>query len=624
MKRWIALLLALVMALSLTACGKKKQPMQDTEPPAVTEDEENKTHPVTPEVNTDTDKDKGKDTDKGKAPDKGKETGKDEDKSASDKEKDSGKTTVNTTTDNKPSGTGTSTGTGSSGSGSSGSSGGSSGSSGGNSGSTTFERQYSSALSALQKGDYATAITCFSAAIRMNSMSTAAYVGLAECYAAQGDMSNAKVALQTGITAGADKTVLEDKADELNDYTEGEKPRTVSQFNENGKLAERTFYYDDGDKRVIEYNEKALAVKESYYNESGKLSWYLSSEYDAEGRDIKATFYNPDGIMTSYRLTEYAADGAFVRTNYMADGTINNVWECAKDGSFNVKQYEDGRVISISEYAVGGLVKKTSYYNADGGLERYSTADWGENGDLKETHYDAYGNILGYMLLETAADGSSTQTDYNADGIVTDIFKRAADDSLILTHFENGLKQTTQEFDPIGHEVKRTHYDTSGNISSYMVAEYAADGSYTQTHYTADSVVTNIYKFAADGSHTRTAYNADGTISSVYDFNTAGKPTREVHSDPTGVVTRLYAWEYDESGRLVKDIEHRLVDGAMRCYVMELHADGSRTSTESDLDSGRIYSITKYAPDGSYTTTYYKEDGTIDREETNSGSPVTG
>ena len=136
--------------------------------------------------------------------------------------------------------------------------------------------------------------------------------------------------------------------------------------------------------------------------------------------------------------------------------------------------------------------------------------------------------------------------------------------------------------------------------------------------------MTNIYKFAADGSHTRTAYNADGTISSVYDFNTAGKPTREVHSDPNGVVTRLYAWEYDENGQLVKDIEHRLVDGAMRCYVMEFHADGSRTSTESDLDSGHIYSITRYAPDGSYTTTYYKEDGTIDREETNSGSPVTG
>ena len=83
----------------------------------------------------------------------------------------------------------------------------------------------------------------------------------------------------------------------------------------------------DSDGVIIGYSEFEYSggnmVKQTKYDGEGKMTSYLTYEYDSQNRTAKSTEYSADGSISGYIEYEYNSEGTIART-YDAEGELIN------------------------------------------------------------------------------------------------------------------------------------------------------------------------------------------------------------------------------------------------------------------------------------------------------------
>ena len=121
-------------------------------------------------------------------------------------------------------------------------------------------------------------------------------------------------------------------------------------------------------KNEYEYDEAGNMIKETNYDENGKLSGWSQYEYDGENL-LKESKYHGEGDLYSEEKYEYDSKNNLIKEigNYYYNGHVKMVYECEYDEKSNiikkVYHYND-KLDSITEYKYdeyGNLIKVESF-----------------------------------------------------------------------------------------------------------------------------------------------------------------------------------------------------------------------------------------------------------------------
>lgn len=282
-------------------------------------------------------------------------------------------------------------------------------------------------------------------------------------------------------------------------------------------LAVNTYYYEDGDKYVTEYNEDGQEIREITYDKDGNIisekTW--ENTYDENGYIINRKQYE-NGVLREERgyavymtddLTDYYLEfRIYYDTNgdkyvteydrhdneikdacYDADG--NAVYEYIYEyvyyeGSFeyeNLKMYYNGELVYEEEYAsyekevgyeqytVHYLEKEISYYDGIKNVIEYDK----DGNEIREIDYDAENNKI-------------NETFFDEDGYET-----------IIKEYENGVLVSEREFET---EVEYFENGYAAYTYPVRITNYNEDGTKTVAEYNRNFVKLSEITYDKDGN----------------------------------------------------------------------------------------------------------------------------
>ena len=508
-------------------------------------------------------------------------------------------------------------------------------------GSATVDAQYALGWDALQNGKFASGAAYFDAAIKLESKSTKAYVGLAECYEGQHDLENAKKTLQRGIDAGADKRALQDKIDEINSYSVGERVRAVTLFDSEGRVSQRTSYKADGSVNSsydIEYMADGT-VRTRYRGADGYVNLITDSKFRADGRLVSFVSMAPNKRKMYSSEHTYSDDGKIIQSEYCNyDYTSGEVtWrqvQVYNEQELVIASTEYGDTGDITgkteyEYSSAGKLTKETYYNRYDKVNCVIEYD-GEGNKTRSTSYSYYpGDTLqGYEVSEYSAAGQVIRTImYNADDTINERVEydyNAAGQILckrIYRSWSTEPMRVEYEYNAEGTRTRALLYETDSEGSEYhlrMAVEYDTTGENIATATSYDS-----YKVGQMG--TRWELNNDGIVTKIenYTYNAYDDTSRMnlVEYDSTGENIRhiryfydeeLKEAKYDENGVIAEWTEywnHRvgLPDG----HAITTYEGGIPTEERCYYEGDNVpYRINKFSSDGNLARAeYYNDEG---------------
>ncbi len=261
----------------------------------------------------------------------------------------------------------------------------------------------------------------------------------------------------------------------VSEYANDEVQYTV-EYNEDGNVV-RSHDVRWGTE-LYEYHTNGKKKKQESYTAAGILEW--SEECDEKGRTVKESYYDENGELDYYCTYEYHANGERKKLEeYNAEGNLQ--WS--------------------EEYDEEGKAVKETYYDENGNPEYYCTYEYHADGERKKqaeynaedilvylTEYNEDGNIVkrydfewGTELYEYHANGETkNRKKYNAEGVL----------------------EMSEEYNENGDSVKGSYYDENGELDYYYTYEYHANG--------------NLKKVSC--------YNGDGSLESVEEYDEDGNP----------------------------------------------------------------------------------------------------
>ena len=133
---------------------------------------------------------------------------------------------------------------------------------------------------------------------------------------------------------------------------DGEMDGAAYTFNSEGKPEKRTL--DSGESTVFAYDAEGRRVREEYYDETGELDGYRTTEY-GDGYQ-RYNHYDADGTLRGYEVNIDNGQGKRARYElYNADGTLT---------SYGIDVYdEDGNRIAWEHYDADGNLTGRDVYN---------------------------------------------------------------------------------------------------------------------------------------------------------------------------------------------------------------------------------------------------------------------
>lgn len=156
------------------------------------------------------------------------------------------------------------------------------------------------------------------------------------------------------------------------------------QYDPNGNRLTDYYWNNSGivGKITYERNDVGKVTRETHYTLDGEMSYYNICEYDGKDNLAKENRYNVDGVLLEYYVYTYDLKGNEVRKDsFSADGTLS---------SYETTTYHDN-----------GHRDVYSWYNADGVLEWYWVVQYDEEWNyIGEKHYDASGNLTSSTVSE--------------------------------------------------------------------------------------------------------------------------------------------------------------------------------------------------------------------------------
>ena len=157
---------------------------------------------------------------------------------------------------------------------------------------------------------------------------------------------------------------------ELTYMEDGQPASSYSYIIESGELSAITYEYDSAGK----------VVKENRYQSDGSLRAYKTFEYDSQGREVRENSFTWEGNPNGYTTTEYNAAGKRSKVStYNATGTMRyyQTWEYNDQGDlFRYSQFSNDGTLEwyrTYEYDESGKLISNTRYNSDGTVENITT-----------------------------------------------------------------------------------------------------------------------------------------------------------------------------------------------------------------------------------------------------------
>ncbi len=275
--------------------------------------------------------------------------------------------------------------------------------------------------------------------------------------------------------------------------------------------AKEIYYYEDGGKNVIEYDECGNQTRNAEYDSAGNVTWERESvhTYDENGRRIYEKEY-VDGRLTAEYEYEYIADHGNTITrkeiHYYEDGgkeiTYNDDRGHAEknviyDANGNVteentyvseydshgcitlqKAYKNGKLVSVAEVysceeaGYGEIIKRWTGYNEDGSKYIYEYNVYGEC--VKETYYDENGNLIKEYTYSYEYDRERNiilELIYMDGELIAEEHRYSIDDGIScvgtikkwIEYFDDGSYRVT-DYNMYGEQTSVVVYDKNGNV----------------------------------------------------------------------------------------------------------------------------------------------------------------
>lgn len=384
-------------------------------------------------------------------------------------------------------------------------------------------------------------------------------------------------------------------------------------------------YFDsDGSKLIREYEDDELKLDSSYRSD-GSLSFvknYLN------GLEIKLTSYNADGSISSWKETEYTADGSVLKEKtFNADGSLMS--ECDSEGNLvgdreytffvdnmkTVERYDQNMVkkTSVSYFKVGDeyllrykseyddLGYETRSYSFIGGeLEVWIENEYSDGEEekhiTKSTKYDPDNLILEVSIFDT--EGIVKKTHFNSDGTILSVLEKNELGEFFSKFYtvynSNGTKDVFEYDENERNNIKTSHYDSDGILISWEEMDYDEDNlKIKHTYFNIDGSIDYYFDYYQNGGYKVTYISGKGYVHRIIEYNSNSKPISIINYSSTGAETskeeywydsqgrtvskrthvnrhlqRWYGWEYDENGKIVKEIEYN-EDGSIHSITLK-------------------------------------------------------
>ena len=253
---------------------------------------------------------------------------------------------------------------------------------------STWQEQYDLGIRYLSEGNYEEAIIAFEAAIKIDPKQADAYIGLADVYTAQGNISMALQILNQGKEAVGETDALlqaiENARIVRRDLSDGE--WVINEYDENGNQTLSTWYMADGSVKSISeytYDGETYTISTQKYHAPGNEVYEIEI-YDANyDRMIERTWVSkPIPIDAHHSGSEdhikYHYHGTQVTVTYDAyswtvngkesDGSDTVVYEMAAPENYlrvswsHSSDPDDTKIIGLSEYSPAhDLVNEVEY-----------------------------------------------------------------------------------------------------------------------------------------------------------------------------------------------------------------------------------------------------------------------
>ena len=94
----------------------------------------------------------------------------------------------------------------------------------------------------------------------------------------------------------------------------GKKPNQTPEVNQPALGTTETTMIDGGGWYVSEFDANGLMTKRTFYYENGEMERYFTCQYDANGQVIREDYYDAQGVLTTYSQVDYYNDGTLVVT----------------------------------------------------------------------------------------------------------------------------------------------------------------------------------------------------------------------------------------------------------------------------------------------------------------------
>ena len=403
-------------------------------------------------------------------------------------------------------------------------------------GGSTWQEQYDLGVRYLSDGSYEEAVIAFEAAIRIDPKQPEAYLGLADAYLGQGDLSKALDALERGWDKTGDPAIQE-KLDQL------------LPAQDTGTLASYTEYT---------YDEQGREIRRASFHGDGRPLGTIEIEYDSVSREKQTTLAEDgsvEGWTVFYWVRDYGIDwgtgsGSLIVEFDAGGQAILPVGDDCTVSGGELTQYRRTYVsgTEVWEFSGGSLARHT-----------FTSAD----GQFSEDLYDGQGTLTAERVY---FDGVLTFEDTlehdDANHVVKcrkwDVY---GDDYQIITQYDAQGRYVEQYNN--GYHSTWT-YDENG-YESY--AEYDQDGSlcYTQKEAPASAITIRT-----------TTINPDGSTGSFWEDDIAGNRVADTNKytctrDEQGLPLEVYKngtlkYSYSYQGSTFTVLEP---DGDSETYSMD-------------------------------------------------------
>ena len=364
-----------------------------------------------------------------------------------------------------------------------------------------------------------------------------------------------------------------------------------------------------------------LETREYYLDGTPK-----SESYQDENGNPVHFEYTEEGIKTYEEYTD--AEGTRIEANYQGDGSLISRFVTKADGTETEEMYTPDGTLSfkmirrndtlVEEYTTftnGNPDRHTFYY--ENGRPHISKFYY-EHGGLNSIYeyYDTE-ELTPKRIEHYSGEYLSQVNNYYPNGVEQNMtmyfFRESADEEYRIWKYsenhENGESAKYQEYDGEGNLIDGREYYENGNWKyGYSLAE---DGTVDETHHFEDGQLRKSVTIHPDGRKFIQEWNENGT--SKYDYRNFGNG-------------ETIEWIYDENGLMISD-RTTYADGSWGyTEYFGYYENGQVKQTKGTNSDGYEYQYDYYEngqygrsytknPDGSGQIVYFDEDGNFQRME---------